>query len=84
MTRDDARAIVRRCLDDIAPGAGGETVAPDADLREALDLDSMDVFNLVAALAEEAGADIPDREVASLTTLDAFAERVVASAHVAG
>ena len=79
MTPDDARAIVRRCLDDIAPGAGGDAVAPDADLRETLDLDSMDIFNLVAALSEETGVDIPDREVAGLTTLDAFAERLAAA-----
>jgi acyl carrier protein len=83
MTPDDARALVRRCLDEIAPGAGGDAVAPDADLREALDLDSMDIFNLVAALAQESGVDIADREVAGLTTLDAFAERL-ASARVAG
>jgi len=83
MTPDAARAIVRRCLDEIAPGAGGDAVAPDADLREALDLDSMDIFNLVAALSEETGVDIADREVAGLTTLDAFAGRV-ASASVSG
>ena len=83
MTRDDARAIVRRCLDEIAPGAGAESLAPDADLRETLDLDSMDIFNLVAAISGETGIDIPDREVAALTTLDAFAARI-ASAHVAG
>jgi acyl carrier protein len=79
MTRDDARATMLRCLDEIAPGAGVDRLAPDDDVREALDLDSMDVFNLVAALAEETGVDIPDRDVAALTTLDAFVDRLVAS-----
>ena len=79
MTRDDARAIVRRCLDEIAPGAGAESLAPDADLRETLDLDSMDIFNLVAAVCEETGLDIPDRDLPGLLTLDAFAERVAAA-----
>lgn len=83
MTHDDAREIVRRCLEDIAPGAGGATLDPGDDMREALDLDSMDIFNLVAAISGETGIDIPDREVAGLTTLDAFAARI-ASAHVAG
>lgn len=82
MTHDDARDLVRRCLDDVAPGAGADDLAPDADLREALDLDSMDVFNLVAAIAEQTGVEIPDREVAGLTTLDAFAA-YVAGAQVA-
>ena len=79
MTRDDARAMVRRCLDDIAPGAGADTLASDADLRETLDLDSMDVLDLVAAVCEEAAIDIPDRDVPGLVTLDAFAEHVAAA-----
>lgn len=78
MTRDDARTTVLRCLDEIAPGAAGDGLAPGADLREALDLDSMDIFNLVAALADETGVDIPDRDVAALTSVDAFADRLVA------
>lgn len=83
MTHDDARAIVLRCLEDIAPGAGGDSLASDADMREELDLDSMDIFNLVAAISAQTGVDIPDREVAGLTTIDAFAARI-ASAQVAG
>ena len=79
MTRDDARAIVLRCLDEIAPGAGAERLRPDDDMREILDLDSMDILNLVAALAEETGVEIADREVATLTTVDAFVDRLVAA-----
>lgn len=77
MTPDDARAIVLRCLDDIAPGAGAERLSGDEDLREALDLDSMDIFNVVAAIAERTGVDIPDRDVAGLTTVDAFVDQIV-------
>ena len=52
---------------------------PAADLRETLDLDSMDVFNLVAAIAEQGGVDIPDRDVGRLTTLDALVAYVAAA-----
>ena len=83
MTPDDARAIVLDCLEEIAPGAGATALSPGTYLREALDLDSMDVFNLVAALSERTGVDIPDRDVARLTTVDLFAERLV-NAGVAG
>jgi acyl carrier protein len=75
---DELRATVLECLDEIAPGAGAATVAPDADVRTALDLDSMDVFDLVAALAERTGVDIPDNEIASLTTVDALVARLAA------
>jgi acyl carrier protein len=71
MTADAARTLVLRCLAEIAPDADLDALAPDADLRETLDLDSMDMFNLVAAMAEQGGVDIPDRDVGRLTTLDA-------------
>lgn len=79
MTRDDVRATVLRCLDEIAPDADTGQLAPDADLRETLDLDSMDVFNLVAAIAEQTGVEIPDRDVAALTTVDALVDHLVAA-----
>ena len=42
----------------------------DDDLRTTLDLDSMDIFNLVALISERAEIDIPDRDAGRLTTLD--------------
>ncbi|HEU4975658.1 MAG TPA: phosphopantetheine-binding protein [Baekduia sp.] len=76
MTPDDARALVRRCLGEIAPDADLDALEDADDLRETLDLDSMDIFNLVAAIADESGVEIPDREVGRLTTLGALVERV--------
>jgi acyl carrier protein len=70
MTADTARSLVLRCLSEIAPDADLDALAGDADLRETLDLDSMDMFNLVAAIAEEGGVEIPDRDAGRLTTLD--------------
>ena len=84
MTRDEARATVLRCLDEIAPGAGADGLAAGDDVREALDLDSMDVFNLVAAISEQTGVDIPDRDVAGLTTLAAFVDYLVAARVASG
>lgn len=77
LTRDAMRTTVLDCLEEIAPGSGAAGLAPDADLRVELDLDSMDVFDLVAALAERTGVDIPDREVAGLTTLEALVDRLL-------
>jgi acyl carrier protein len=79
MTPDQARAAVLECLADVAPDADVTALAGDADLREALDLDSMDVFNLVAAIAERTGVDIPDAALPRLTSLDALAGHLVAA-----
>jgi acyl carrier protein len=76
MTIDEATALVLRCLADIAPDVDTSSLSGDTDLRRAADLDSMDVFNLVAAITERSGVDIPDTEVAGLTTVAAFADRI--------
>jgi acyl carrier protein len=66
---DDLRALVLELLVEIAPDAEGVAIADDAPLREELDLDSLDVQNLVAALAERTGVEIPEREYGVLDTL---------------
>jgi acyl carrier protein len=77
MTPDQARDAILDCLADIAPDADTARLADDAELREALDLDSMDVFNLIAAIAERTGVDIPDAALPRLATLDALVAHVV-------
>lgn len=74
MTREELRAAVVEELGEIAPEADAASVADDADLREALDLDSMDIFNLVVALSRRLGIDIPDADAGRLVTLGGGAE----------
>ena len=74
MTREDLRAAIVEELGEIAPEADAACVADDADLREALDLDSMDIFNLVVALSRRLAIDIPDAEAGRLVTLGGGAE----------
>ena len=78
MTADAARTLVLSCLGEIAPDADLDTLPGDADLRRTLDLDSMDMFNLIAAIAEQGAVDIPDRDASRLATLDG------ATAYLAG
>jgi acyl carrier protein len=69
VTRDDLRAAIIEEIGNVAPEAHAASVAEDADLREALDLDSMDIFNLVVALSKRLGVDIPDADAGRLVTL---------------
>jgi acyl carrier protein len=50
MTPSETKKLVAEILAAIAPEADISTVADDADLREALDLDSIDFLNLVTGL----------------------------------
>jgi acyl carrier protein len=70
MTADEIRAAILQVLDGIAPEADYETLKPDADLRDSLDLDSMDFLNFAIGLHEALGIDIPEADYPKLATLD--------------
>jgi acyl carrier protein len=60
MNDDQARAAVAAALAHIAPEADLADVDPDGDLREQLDLDSMDFLGLVVRLHEITGVEISE------------------------
>ena len=70
MNDHDARQLLRDLLHRIAPEADLDQLDPDASLQEELDIDSMDFLNLVTALYEEGGIDIPERDYPQLATLN--------------
>ncbi len=69
MTETELRETVRRVLAGIAPEADLDHLAPDASLREELDLDSMDFLRFVVGLHEALGVDIPEADYRRLATL---------------
>jgi acyl carrier protein len=69
MTPEEIRAAIIEEIGNIAPEADAVQLGDEEDLREALDLDSMDIFNLVVALSQRLGVDIPDVDAAKLTTI---------------
>ena len=70
MTRTEAKDLIFEVLRDIAPEADPATVAGNEDLREVLDLDSMDFMNFVVGLHERTGLDIPEADYPKLRTID--------------
>jgi len=69
MTESEAKSLIETVIGEIAPEADLTTLAGDEDMREALDLDSMDFMNLVVALHERTGIDIPEADYPKLHTL---------------
>ena len=78
MTRDEIRAAALEELTNVAPDLADESIAPDADLRETLDLDSMDFINWVAALHRRLGVEIPELDYPKLRSLTATADYLAA------
>ncbi len=81
MEREDIRKTLLAEIDAIAPGSRPDELDADADLREEMELDSMDMLNLVAALHERLGVVIPEADLDQITTLNAavgYIERCLA------
>ena len=80
MTASDIRAVLAEEFRRIAPEIAFDDVAPDDDLRDAFDIDSIDFLNLVIALHQRLGIDIPESDYARLGTLRALADYLEAAA----
>lgn len=70
MTKDQIREVVLRSLSAIAPEADLGTLDPKRDLRDQLDVDSVDFMNFVVALHHELGVDVPEADYSKLSSLD--------------
>lgn len=70
MTRDELSAIVTATLSSIAPEADLSSVDPHEDVREALDLDSMDILRFAQALHAQLGVEIPEADYAKIVRLE--------------
>jgi acyl carrier protein len=70
MTEVNIRSVLQEELANIAPEMDLGSLDPQADLREALDIDSMDFLNFVIAVHHRLGIDIPELDYPMLATLD--------------
>jgi acyl carrier protein len=66
----DIRSAVQEELNNIAPEIDLTTINPGADLRDAVDIDSMDFLNFITAIHHRLGVDIPELDYPKLITLD--------------
>jgi acyl carrier protein len=71
MRDEEIKAVVLRVLGDIAPEAELEQIDPAVDLRDQLDLDSMDILNLMIGIHEATGVDIPEADYPQMASLNA-------------
>jgi acyl carrier protein len=65
----DAEKLVRTCVHEVAPEADLDALPPDADLRESLQLDSLDFLQVVELLCERSGVRIDEEDYPRLATL---------------
>lgn len=83
MNEERIRRAVLDQLAEIAPEADLGALEPDEDLREQMDLDSMDILNFLIGVGEALEIEIPEVDYPKLVTLEGcvsyLSERVVAN-----
>ena len=70
MTSDEIRAILLKCLTDVAPEIADEEIEDDADLRDELDLDSMDILRWVQGIHKALGVEIPEEDYGEIASFE--------------
>jgi acyl carrier protein len=85
VTEQELREVVIHALTEVAPDIDPATIDPNTELVEQLDIDSMDFLNVVVAIHEKTGIEIPERDYGKLATLnDAIAYLAAVQTQAAG
>jgi len=78
VTREEIRALLLEVLGGIAPEADLAGLDPREDLREQIDIDSMDLLNFAIGVHQRIGVEIPEIDYPKLATLDSVIAYVAA------
>lgn len=70
------KTLISRIILDIAPEADIESLDPNEDLREELDLDSIDFMRLLESLILETGIVISESDYEKVNTLQSMIEYI--------
>lgn len=71
MTRDAIREAVVKALTTVAPELQPSSLDPNRELRQEVDLDSMDFLNFIIALHAALDVEVPEADYPKLATLNA-------------
>ncbi len=70
VTRNQIKETIFDLLSAIAPEADFARLDPNADMRQALDIDSFDFLNFLIGLDEAIGVEIPEADYGKLVSLN--------------
>ena len=69
MNTQEATQAIEEVLGQVAPDADLTALAPDADLRDSLELDSLDFLSFIEGLSKRVGQRIDEDDYPKLATL---------------
>ncbi|PKH06178.1 acyl carrier protein [Moritella sp. Urea-trap-13] len=74
MNNDAIQKLVISAIQQVAPEIDKNDLEPDADIREACDLDSIDFLNFIIALKDATGVSIAEVDYPRVNTLTSMCE----------
>lgn len=74
MTREEIGQAIVDIIEDIVPDEDCSSLNPDENLRDQLDLDSMDFLDIVMELRKKYGIEVPEEDYPKLATLTSCAD----------
>jgi len=80
MNEAQVRAALLEILENVAPEADFDDLSADADVREALDIDSFDFLNVLIALNEQTGVEIPEADYGQLISINDIVQYITLNA----
>ena len=78
MNETELKKVILNTLGQVAPGADMDSLDPDENVREALDIDSFDHLNFLVGLHERLGVDIPEKDYGKLNTVNEILQYLAA------
>jgi acyl carrier protein len=74
MTREEVGQAIVEIIEDIVPDEDCSSLDPDGQLRDQLELDSMDFLDIVMELRKKYGVEVPEADYPQLATLNSCVE----------
>ena len=74
MTEDQVQQIVIDIINEIAPDEETADLKPEGNLRDQMDLDSMDFLDIVMELRKQHGIEVPEEDYPKLASLASCGE----------
>ena len=73
MTEEQVKQIVIDIINEIAPDEDTSNLKSEVNLRDQMDLDSMDFLDIVMELRKQHGIEVPEEDYPKLASLDSCA-----------
>lgn len=69
MTKEEIKKAILEEIYNIAPDYEGEDIDENANIQEEVEIDSYDFLNLLTALYEKFGVEVPEEDYSKVDTL---------------